>query len=146
MLVNVNLLDNEHAARNVDLKRKKADYDPYEEMDEEVNSIVYYAGIPPCTVVLQQAMQLPSVLKKYDEEIGGVKRANFELGELISFNSTLAVAEEPLLASEVSPVSLTMHMILMYIYMNIFLGNTVMAYVSILVMHAHNFAPIGQTQ
>ena len=36
VLVNVNILEDEHAARNIDRRRKKTDYDPYEEMDEEV--------------------------------------------------------------------------------------------------------------
>ncbi|CAI8042695.1 U4/U6.U5 tri-snRNP-associated protein 1 [Geodia barretti] len=62
VLVNINILESEHARRNIHLRRKRTDYDPYEEMDEE-------------------AMQQTSILKKYNEEIEGVKKANFELGE-----------------------------------------------------------------
>lgn len=35
MLVNVNLIEAENAARNVVLKKKTMTYDPYEEMDVE---------------------------------------------------------------------------------------------------------------
>lgn len=33
VLVNVNLIETEKAVRNIDLRRKKPTYDPYEEMD-----------------------------------------------------------------------------------------------------------------
>jgi U4/U6.U5 tri-snRNP-associated protein 1 len=61
VLVNTNMLEAEHAARNIDIRKKKRDYDPYEEMEEEETK--------------------SSVLKKYDEEIEGVKRETFELEE-----------------------------------------------------------------
>ena len=42
MLVNVNIIETENAARNIVLRKKKTTYDPYEEIDiEEVNTIAF---------------------------------------------------------------------------------------------------------
>lgn len=48
VLVNVNITEAEKAIRNVNLKKKKADYDPYEEIDiEEVidNYILHFLHV-----------------------------------------------------------------------------------------------------
>ena len=64
VLINVNMIDDEKAAKNVENKKKKPDYKPYDEpeMDE-------YGMLRP-----------KEVLEKYDEEIEGQKREHFTIG------------------------------------------------------------------
>ncbi|KAJ8347707.1 hypothetical protein SKAU_G00262960 [Synaphobranchus kaupii] len=64
VLVNVGLVDREKAEKNVELKKKKPDYKPYEE-EESVDDMVTFK---PRTV-----------LSKYDEEIDGEKKKSFRL-------------------------------------------------------------------
>uniref|UniRef100_A0A1A8L287 Squamous cell carcinoma antigen recognised by T cells n=1 Tax=Nothobranchius pienaari TaxID=704102 RepID=A0A1A8L287_9TELE len=64
VLVNVGLVDHEKAEKNVELKKKKPDYKPYEE-EESVDDMVTFK---PRTV-----------LSKYDEEIEGEKKKSFRL-------------------------------------------------------------------
>ncbi|XP_016428691.1 U4/U6.U5 tri-snRNP-associated protein 1-like [Sinocyclocheilus rhinocerous] len=64
VLVNVGLVDKEKAEKNVELKKKKPDYKPYEE-DESVDDMVI--------------LKPKSVLSKYDEEIEGEKKKSFRL-------------------------------------------------------------------
>ena len=62
VLVNVNLLDDERASKNVDNKKKKPDYKPYDEFDEDGN---FKPNI---------------ILDKYDEELNGEQKKSFRLG------------------------------------------------------------------
>ncbi|CAJ1052552.1 U4/U6.U5 tri-snRNP-associated protein 1 [Xyrichtys novacula] len=64
VLVNVGLVDKEKAEKNVELKKKKPDYKPYEE-EESVEDMVTFKP--------------HSVLSKYDEEIEGEKKKSFRL-------------------------------------------------------------------
>ncbi|KTF78287.1 hypothetical protein cypCar_00011757 [Cyprinus carpio] len=64
VLVNVGLVDKEKAEKNVELKKKKPDYKPYEE-EESVDDMVTFKP--------------KSVLSKYDEEIEGEKKKSFRL-------------------------------------------------------------------
>uniref|UniRef100_A0A4W4DYM5 U4/U6.U5 tri-snRNP-associated protein 1 n=1 Tax=Electrophorus electricus TaxID=8005 RepID=A0A4W4DYM5_ELEEL len=64
VLVNVGLVDKEKAEKNVELKKKKPDYKPYEE-EESVDDMVTFKP--------------KSVLSKYDEEIDGEKKKSFRL-------------------------------------------------------------------
>ncbi|XP_042341692.1 U4/U6.U5 tri-snRNP-associated protein 1 [Plectropomus leopardus] len=64
VLVNVGLVDKEKAEKNVELKKKKPDYKPYEE-EESVDDMVVFKS--------------HSVLSKYDEEIEGEKKKSFRL-------------------------------------------------------------------
>lgn len=64
ILVNVGLVDKEKAEKNVELKKKKPDYKPYEE-EESVDDMVTFKP--------------RSVLSKYDEEIEGEKKKSFRL-------------------------------------------------------------------
>ncbi|XP_008297509.1 U4/U6.U5 tri-snRNP-associated protein 1 [Stegastes partitus] len=64
VLVNVGLVDKEKAEKNVELKKKKPDYKPYEE-EETVDDMVTFKS--------------RSVLSKYDEEIEGEKKKSFRL-------------------------------------------------------------------
>ncbi|XP_040892865.1 U4/U6.U5 tri-snRNP-associated protein 1 [Toxotes jaculatrix] len=64
VLVNVGLVDKEKAEKNVELKKKKPDYKPYEE-EETVDDMVTFKP--------------RSVLSKYDEEIEGEKKKSFRL-------------------------------------------------------------------
>ncbi|XP_073680732.1 U4/U6.U5 tri-snRNP-associated protein 1 [Garra rufa] len=64
VLVNVGLVDREKAEKNVELKKKKPDYKPYEE-EESVDDMVVFKP--------------KSVLSKYDEEIEGEKKKSFRL-------------------------------------------------------------------
>lgn len=61
VLVNVNIIDEEKAEKNIDLRKKKPGYDAYDETEDGM-------GIKK------------SVLKKYDEEIEGLKRDQFRIG------------------------------------------------------------------
>ena len=40
VLVNVNIIDSEHAARNVELKKGKPAYNPYELEEEEFGEVI----------------------------------------------------------------------------------------------------------
>ncbi|XP_068116354.1 U4/U6.U5 tri-snRNP-associated protein 1 [Hyperolius riggenbachi] len=64
VLVNVNMIDREKANKNVELKKKRPDYKPYEE-EESVDDMVVF--------------RQRSVLSKYDEEIEGEKKKSFRL-------------------------------------------------------------------
>ncbi|XP_047434467.1 U4/U6.U5 tri-snRNP-associated protein 1 [Mugil cephalus] len=64
VLVNVGLVDKEKAEKNVELKKKKPDYKPYDE-EESVDDMVNFKS--------------HSVLSKYDEEIEGEKKKSFRL-------------------------------------------------------------------
>ncbi|XP_056383312.1 U4/U6.U5 tri-snRNP-associated protein 1 [Hyla sarda] len=64
VLVNVNMIDKEKAAKNVELRKKRPDYKPYEE-EESVDDMVVFRH--------------KSVLSKYDEEIEGEKKKSFRL-------------------------------------------------------------------
>ncbi|KAM9818319.1 U4/U6.U5 tri-snRNP-associated protein 1 [Syngnathus typhle] len=64
VLENVGLVDKEKADKNVELKKKKPDYKPYEE-DESVDDMVTFKS--------------RAVLSKYDEEIDGEKKKSFRL-------------------------------------------------------------------
>ncbi|XP_070684251.1 U4/U6.U5 tri-snRNP-associated protein 1 [Pempheris klunzingeri] len=64
VLINQGLVDKEKAEKNVELKKKKPDYKPYEE-EESVEDMVTFKG--------------RSVLSKYDEEIEGEKKKSFRL-------------------------------------------------------------------
>lgn len=64
VLVNVGLVDKEKAEKNVELKKKKPDYKPYEE-EESVDDMVTF--------------KRHSILSKYDEEIEGEKKKSFRL-------------------------------------------------------------------
>ncbi|XP_075043531.1 U4/U6.U5 tri-snRNP-associated protein 1 [Mixophyes fleayi] len=64
VLVNVNMIDKEKADKNVELKKKRPDYKPYEE-EENVDDMVMFRH--------------KSVLSKYDEEIEGEKKKSFRL-------------------------------------------------------------------
>lgn len=63
-LVNVEIVDKEKAEKNVELKKKKPDYKPYEE-EESVDDMVTFKP--------------RSILSKYDEEIEGEKKKSFRL-------------------------------------------------------------------
>lgn len=64
VLINVEMVDKEKAEKNVELKKKKPDYKPYEE-EESVDDMVTFKP--------------RSVLSKYDEEIEGEKKKSFRL-------------------------------------------------------------------
>ncbi|BFZ07471.1 hypothetical protein BsWGS_10510 [Bradybaena similaris] len=64
VLVNVNIEDDERAEKNVDNKKKKVDYKPYDEPQYDEYGM----------------MKTTNLLSKYDEEIDGVKRESFKLG------------------------------------------------------------------
>ncbi|XP_054847838.1 U4/U6.U5 tri-snRNP-associated protein 1 isoform X2 [Eublepharis macularius] len=64
VLVNVNIVDKEKAKKNVELRKKKAEYKPYEE-EESVDDMVVYKH--------------KNILSKYDEEIEGEKKKSFKL-------------------------------------------------------------------
>ncbi|XP_077428033.1 U4/U6.U5 tri-snRNP-associated protein 1 [Vanacampus margaritifer] len=64
VLENVGLVDKEKADKNVELKKKKPDYKPYEE-EESVDDMVTFKP--------------RVVLSKYDEEIDGEKKKSFRL-------------------------------------------------------------------
>lgn len=64
VLVNVGMVDKEKADKNVELKKKKPDYKPYDE-EESVDDMVTFKP--------------KNVLAKYDEEIDGEKKTSFRL-------------------------------------------------------------------
>lgn len=65
VLMNVNIVDDEHAAQNVENKKNKLDYKPYD--DGEVDEY----GM----------LKEKEILEKYDEEIQGAKKKSFQLGK-----------------------------------------------------------------
>uniref|UniRef100_A0A8C3SB56 Spliceosome associated factor 1, recruiter of U4/U6.U5 tri-snRNP n=1 Tax=Chelydra serpentina TaxID=8475 RepID=A0A8C3SB56_CHESE len=64
VLVNVNIVDKEKAKKNVELRKKKPEYRPYEE-EESVDDMAI--------------VRHKNVLSKYDEEIEGEKKKSFKL-------------------------------------------------------------------
>lgn len=62
VLVNVNIMDDEKAAKNNENKKKKTDYNPYDDFDEYGN------------------FREKSILDKYDEELEGERKKYFRLG------------------------------------------------------------------
>ncbi|KAG7321368.1 hypothetical protein KOW79_015783 [Hemibagrus wyckioides] len=64
VLVNVNIVDREKAEKNVELKKKKPEYKPYDE-EESVDDMVTFKP--------------KSILSKYDEELEGEKKKSFRL-------------------------------------------------------------------
>ncbi|XP_066466289.1 U4/U6.U5 tri-snRNP-associated protein 1-like [Tiliqua scincoides] len=64
VLVNVNMVDREKAKKNVELRKKKPEYKPYEE-EESVDDMV--------------VSKHKNILSKYDEEIEGEKKKSFKL-------------------------------------------------------------------
>ncbi|XP_070807435.1 U4/U6.U5 tri-snRNP-associated protein 1 [Pituophis catenifer annectens] len=64
VLVNVNMVDKEKAKKNVELRKKKPEYKPYEE-EESVDDMVVFKH--------------KGVLSKYDEEIEGERKKSFKL-------------------------------------------------------------------
>lgn len=64
VLVNVGLVDKEKAEKNVELRKKKPDYNPYDD-EESVDDMVSF--------------KRQAVLSKYDEEIDGEKKKSFRL-------------------------------------------------------------------
>jgi U4/U6.U5 tri-snRNP-associated protein 1 len=64
VLMNINIMDDEAAKRNLDNKKKRPDYNPYdvEEVDE------------------YGMLKEKEVLSKYDEVIGGEQKKSFQLG------------------------------------------------------------------
>ncbi|CAH3198986.1 unnamed protein product, partial [Porites evermanni] len=63
-LINVNIVDKEKGNKNVELRKKKPDYRPYDEPDMDEYGMVKARG----------------VLDKYDEEIEGEQKQSFVLG------------------------------------------------------------------
>lgn len=70
-LVNVNMIDNEKANKFVELMKKKPDYNPYDDAEEDE-----YGLFKP-----------KDVLAKYDDEIRGEKKKDFQLGARGTYNS-----------------------------------------------------------
>lgn len=70
-LVNVNIEDVERAEKNVDNKKKKPDYKPYDEPEYDEYGMV----------------KSTSMLEKYDEEIDGEKKESFTLGTRGSYDA-----------------------------------------------------------
>ncbi|XP_029467545.1 U4/U6.U5 tri-snRNP-associated protein 1 [Rhinatrema bivittatum] len=64
ILMNVNMVDNEKAKRNIERKKKKPDYKPYEE-EESVDDMAIF--------------KQKTILSKYDEEIDGERKKSFRL-------------------------------------------------------------------
>lgn len=62
VLVNVNLVDDEVADKNVENKKKKPNYKPYDDFDED------------------GSFRNKSLLNKYDEELDGETKKSFKLG------------------------------------------------------------------
>ncbi|XP_055949942.1 U4/U6.U5 tri-snRNP-associated protein 1-like isoform X2 [Argiope bruennichi] len=68
VLENVNIVDSERYAKNIENKKKKPDYMPYEEPEYDEFGI----------------LKKKNLLSKYDEEIEGEKKKTFKLGEVSS--------------------------------------------------------------
>lgn len=45
-LINVNMIDDEHAAKNVETKKRKPDYKPYDEPEYDEYGMVGYWHLP----------------------------------------------------------------------------------------------------
>ena len=56
VLLNVNLLDNEKAAKNVELKKNKPGYNPYEEEEIDEFGNVSYKKVRYLTVVIEESI------------------------------------------------------------------------------------------
>ncbi|KAL9958680.1 hypothetical protein ACROYT_G035729, partial [Oculina patagonica] len=63
-LINVNIVDKEKANKNIELRKRKPDYRPYDEPELDEYGMVKQKGL----------------LQKYDEEIEGEQRKSFVLG------------------------------------------------------------------
>lgn len=63
-LVNVNMIDDEHAAKNKENRKRKPDYQPYDEPEFDEFGM----------------LKQREILDKYDEEIEGPKKETFQLG------------------------------------------------------------------
>ncbi|XP_023236916.1 U4/U6.U5 tri-snRNP-associated protein 1-like [Centruroides sculpturatus] len=63
VLENVNFIDNEKAAKNIENKLRKSDYKPYDDEFDEFGMV-----------------KKKTLLSKYDEEIDGVKKETFVIG------------------------------------------------------------------
>jgi len=63
-LINVNMVDDERATKNNEVKKKKPDYKPYDEPELDEYGI----------------MKPRDILDKYNEEIDGVQKESFQLG------------------------------------------------------------------
>ncbi|XP_076463478.1 U4/U6.U5 tri-snRNP-associated protein 1-like [Babylonia areolata] len=71
VLINVNIIDDEKAEKNVENKKKKPDYKPYDEAEVDEYGM----------------FKVKDVLDKYDEEIHGEKRESFVLGSGGSYDA-----------------------------------------------------------
>ncbi|KAK3736823.1 hypothetical protein RRG08_000574 [Elysia crispata] len=71
VLVNVNIEDDERAEKNIENKKKKPDYKPYDEPEYDEYGM----------------MKPTSMLSKYDEEIEGAKKESFTLGSGGSYDA-----------------------------------------------------------
>lgn len=71
-LVNVNIVDREKANKNVELRKRKPDYKPYDESEIDEYGKVKQRGL----------------LEKYDEEIDGEEKKSFVLGSGGTYDST----------------------------------------------------------
>ncbi|RMX51409.1 hypothetical protein pdam_00012621, partial [Pocillopora damicornis] len=71
-LVNVNIVDREKADKNVELRKRKPDYKPYDEPEIDEYGKVKQRGL----------------LEKYDEEIDGEEKKSFVLGSGGTYDST----------------------------------------------------------
>jgi U4/U6.U5 tri-snRNP-associated protein 1 len=88
VLVNVNMIDEEKGARNIELKKNQPGYVPYEETFDEYGNPISR-----------------SLLYKYDEEIEGVKVNKFTLGQLPTTYSGTSIFRTPL--GPILPVLIT---------------------------------------
>lgn len=96
-LVNVNMMDDEQANSNVENKKKKPDYKPYDEPEFDEYGTVSsnwqsvfvtfdwthnHSTVRICLWMLEFQLKVKDILEKYTEEIDGKKKAQFELGKL----------------------------------------------------------------
>lgn len=78
VLVNPNMIDDERTKRNVELKKRKDAYRPYDEQVDELGMVgVSFNFIYFLNLYFQPKHQ--QLLAKYDEELEGVKRDKFRL-------------------------------------------------------------------
>ncbi|GFY78125.1 hypothetical protein TNIN_62102 [Trichonephila inaurata madagascariensis] len=78
VLENVNIIDNERYAKNVENKKKKPDYKPYEEPEYDEFGI----------------LKKKNLLSKYDEEIEGEQKKTFKIGNTISATPYVSKEQE----------------------------------------------------
>ncbi|GFS60678.1 hypothetical protein NPIL_117051 [Nephila pilipes] len=78
VLENVNIVDNERYAKNVENKKKKPDYKPYEEPEFDEFGI----------------LKKKNLLSKYDEEIEGEKKKTFKIGNISSATPYVSKEQE----------------------------------------------------